>query len=55
MNYNAEHEGSYQDFQDQPDCPEYRATLERHARQLVAAGVDHVVCSLPTHLCGAIA
>jgi hypothetical protein len=44
VNYNAKHEGSYQDFRDQPDCPNYRATLARHARQLTDAGVDHVVC-----------
>lgn len=43
MNYNAKHEGAYQSFKNQSDCPTYRATLARHARQLIEAGVDHVV------------
>jgi len=45
-NYNAAHEGAYQGFYNQPDCPGYRGTLARHAQQLVAAGVDHVLVDM---------
>lgn len=44
-NYNYKHEGAYQTYVNQPDCPGYRETLRRHATQLVAAGIDHVVVS----------
>lgn len=43
MNYNASHEGVYQTYTNQPDCVNINDTLTRHAQQLVAAGIDHVV------------
>jgi hypothetical protein len=36
-------QGAYQTYTDQPDCPGYQDLLRRHALQLVAAGVDHVL------------
>lgn len=43
LNYNAANEGVYQSFKNQPDCANVTGILTQHARQLVAAGVDHVV------------
>ena len=46
VNYNPAHEGAYQVWTGQPNCADYRATLKRHAQQLVAAGVDHVLVDM---------
>jgi hypothetical protein len=43
LHYNAQNEGSLLDVTGIADCPDYAATLQRHAQQLVAAGVDFVV------------
>lgn len=34
----ASHEGAYQQYTAQPDCPMYKAQLALHAQQLVSAG-----------------
>ena len=42
-------QGAYQTYTDQPDCPGYQDLLRRHALQLVATGVDHVL--VPASAC----
>ena len=36
-------QGAYQTYTNQPDCPMFRAVVTQHAKQLVAAGIDHVL------------
>ena len=36
----ASHEGAYQIYTKQPDCPMYKTLLAQHAQQLVSAGAQ---------------
>ncbi len=39
-------QGIYQTYSNQPDCTNITGVLTLHAKQLVAAGIDHVVVSM---------
>ena len=43
LHFNPIHESKYLTITDVPDCANWQATVQRHATQLVAAGVDHIV------------
>ena len=50
--YNVAHEGIYLNQFNVPDCTNWSPILNRHAQQLVAAGVDYVAADM-TNLVGA--
>jgi hypothetical protein len=43
LNYNVKNEGVYQSYKDLPDCANIAAIARKHALQLTAAGIDHVM------------
>ncbi len=33
-------------YTQQPDCPHYQATAQRHATQIAALGIDHIILDM---------